>query len=431
VPWFLIVILFLSATSGLILKLLSDRNIKTSSWSIPIITVLIGIVVSIYLRSFSEAITFFAAAIFQFAAFVFVSRLRQRGSFFWHTIAALASNGAWYLTIHVIKISDAYWLLFILYILGLISGRLTGVIWAQYIESKYKLTADATRDERLAPGKRLALIGKEKTFWTLIISLTGYMVYGYLGFEISMFKSMAVVIGLGLIQSFFYAISTRASARGSNWFIVTSGLLGGLAFYVNAAYLVSNNVPVQLVIPYVISTVLGSTTGAFFSMIIEYMAKLGPDSHIDNRVKQKSSNQKIPYLVILSLGTVWIFFQEPVLNFFGYSQSQLKFPVSIVTIELPRTFIILAVSFIFMLDNALHTLTSRAGNRDHTGYHITTLIPKGLVDFLKISYIAQNPSIPDLLPVALLSGCLGSLFGKDISEKIEKCLQARMDVVTK
>ena len=31
------------------------------------------------------------------------------------------------------------------------------------------------------------------------------------------------------------------------------------------------------------------------------------------------------------------------------------------------------------------------------------------------------------MPIAVLSGSLGSLYGKDIAEKIERWLQARMD----
>ena len=39
----------------------------------------------------------------------------------------------------------------------------------------------------------------------------------------------------------------------------------------------------------------------------------------------------------------------------------------------------------------------------------------------------QNGKIPDIVPIAVLSGSLGSLYGKDIAEKIERWLQARMD----
>ena len=409
-------------------------NASLGSCITPLVVMYLGIIVATQLRDFGEAIGFMAAATAQFASFVFVSRLRQRGSFFWHAMAAIASNGTWYATVHILKVSNAYWLLFILYILGIVTGRLVGVGWAQYIESRYKLKSDATRDDRLAPDKRLGFIMREKMFWVLTASLIGYAVYGYANFAEAMFKSLLTVIGLGLLQSFFYAIATRASARGSNWYIVVAGLLGGVTFYINAAYLMSHQMPMQLIVPYVLSTVLGSVTGAFFSMIIEYVSKLAPDSHLEKPAQHEEKKDRtwlgkqLPYVVVMALALAWIFCQEPLLKFFGYSLSPLKFPIAVVTAEIPRIIILLTAALIFMLDSALHTLTSRAGNRSHTGYHVATLIPKGLADFSKVSYIALNNKIPDLVPMAVLAGCLGSLFGKDISEKIEKWLQARMDV---
>jgi hypothetical protein len=217
---------------------------------------------------------------------------------------------------------------------------------------------------------------------------------------------------------------------------VVAGLLSGVTFYINAAYLISHQMPIQLIVPYVLSTVLGSVTGAFFSMIIEYVSKLAPDSHLEKPAQKEEKKNRtwvgkqLPYVVIMILALAWIFCQEPIFKFFDYSLSPLKFPIAVVTVELPRIVILLIAALIFLLDSALHTLVSRAGNRNHVGYHIATLIPKGLADFSKVSYIARNDKIPDLVPIAVLAGCLGSLFGKDISERIEKWLQARMDVET-
>ena len=250
--------LFLMSSSGFFLKhLLKFKVPRVNCW-LPLGCVLLGIGVSANLRNFDEAILFFLAAVAQFSAYVFVSRLRQRGSFFWHVMAALASNSAWYATMHILNKSQAYWMLFIPYIIGLVAGRISGVVWAQYIEQKFQLKADATRDDRLAPGKRLNFLAKEWTFWTLIVSLVFYTIYGFFGFDSAMFKSLLIVIGLGVLQNFFYAVNTRASARGNNWYIAATGILSGITFYINAVYLFSHNMPWALVVPYVLSTVLGS-----------------------------------------------------------------------------------------------------------------------------------------------------------------------------
>lgn len=407
-------------------------------WIIPLSFAFLGIAASTLLRDFSESFIFLLASIGQFTAYVFVSRLRQRGSFFWHAMASIGSNGMWYITLHILNGANAYWLLFIPYVIGIIAGRLTGVNLAQLVESKYELKADATRDDRLQPGQRLDYIIKEPMFWVLAIGLLGYLIYSFLFLTVSVFNAIVTVIGLGILQNFFYALSTRASARGNNWYIATTGLMSGLAFYFSALFLLSKQMDFSLFVPYIIGTTLGSTIGAFISMIIEWTMQLRPDEHLEaSRGKLESGSRKqeqsawkkrLPYAVTLFLATIWVLFHEYFFAYMGHSATQLKFPVSAVTVDLPRSIIMLAAAVVFMLDSALHTVTSRAGNRNHTGYHVASLVPKGFSDFFRISYLSLNTHIPDIVPIAILSGCLGSLCGKDIAERIEKWLQAKMDV---
>lgn len=429
----LVLVLLAASTSGFALKNILCFNIQKGNCVVPFFTAIAGVIASSQLRDFSEAITFLFAATAQFASFVFVSRLRQKGSFFWNVTASLAANGTWYATMHILKIADAYWLLFIPYILGVIAGRTMGVIWSQYIEFKFQLKSDSTRDPRLAPGKRMRLISREWTFWALIIILTSYMVYGGLNFEAAMSKSLFVVIGFGILQNFSYALNTRAAQRGNNWYIATTGVLSGVTFVASAAYLFSKNMPMELLLPYVLSTSLGSATGTLLSMIIEWTFKMAPDEHLDRKRETKDINglwrKRTPYVIMAGLAVGWVFLQKPVFNFLGYPISQLTFPLPIFKAEtMPRMLIIFSAALIFLLDTALHTIVSRAGNRNHTGYHVSACIPKGTVDFFKARYLALNSNIPDIIPVAILAGCLGSLWGKDISERIERWLQARMDV---
>ena len=429
----LIIALLIISASGFALKYILHFNIQTNSCIIPLLTAVTGVIASTQLRNFSEAIAFLFAATAQFASFVFVSRLRQRGSFFWHVMASLAANGTWYATMHILKTADAYWMLFIPYIIGIITGRTTGVVWSQYIENKFNLKSDATRDDRLQHGQRVRLIFGEWTFWVLVVILGIYTAYGSLNFETQIFKSLLIVIGLGILQNFFYALNTRASQRGNNWYIAITGVLSGATFVANAAYLFSKNMPMKLLLPYMVSTSLGSATGAILSMIVEWTFQMAPDEHLKKNDEKNTPNlwhDRLPYIVVAGLVVAWIFLQKPIFTYFGHPISPLVFPLPIFeTIAIPRAIVIFVTALIFLLDNALHTIVSRAGNRDHTGYHVSACIPKGTVDFFKARYIALNSNIPDIMPVAILAGCLGSLWGKDISEKIEKWLQARMDPV--
>ena len=382
----LILILLAASASGFALKNILRFNIQKSNCAVPFFAAIAGVAASSQLRDFSEAITFLSAATAQFASFVFVSRLRQKGSFFWNVAASLAANGTWYATMHILKRADAYWLLFIPYILGIVAGRTVGVIWSQYIEFKFQLKSDSTQDSRLAPGKRMRLISKEWTFWALAVVLVSYAVYGSLNFEMAISKSLFVVIGFGILQNFFYALNTRAAQRGNNWYIATTGVLSGVTFIASAAYLFSKNMPMELLFPYVLSTSLGSATGTLLSMIIEWTFKIASDEHLDRGRKTKDINdlwqKRVPYIIIAGMATGWVFLQKPVFSLLGYPISKLAFPLPIFKAgSIPRTFTIFSAALIFLLDAALHTIVSRAGNRNHTGYHVFACIPKGTADF--------------------------------------------------
>ena len=426
----LVILLLIASASGFWLKHILKFNTQTSNCVYPLIFASIGILIATQLRDFSEAIIFLGAAIMQFVAFVVVSRSRQRSSFTFHTLASLASNGSWYITLHILDNANAYWPLFILHIAGIISGRTIGVIWAQYVEQRFNLKSDATSDKRLAQGQRLRLIAGEKIFWTILLSLLSYIIYAAINFDVNINISIAVVIGLGILQNFFYALTTRASQRGNNWYIATTGLIGGVVFFVSVTYLFSKDMTLMLFIPYTLSTTLGSVTGAFLSMIIEWTFDIKPDEHLKDRPKGTPRPQasRTPYVIVLGMAAIWIVFQESILNLLGYAPTPLISPLPFLNQEyLPRFLIMFIAATIFLFDSAIHTLVSRAGNRNHAGYHVAACMPKGLFDFYKLRYISLNSSIPDIVPVAVLAGCIGELSGKDISERIEKWLQARMD----
>lgn len=435
---------FVLGSSGYILKYLVTRypvekfNPSLINTKLPLYTAFFGILASTQLRDFHEASLFLLAAIAQFMAFVFVSILRQKGSFFWHSVANFFSHGTWYMVMGILSASQTYWMLFILYLAGIVGGRIAGVNWANFVVAKYNLKSDATRDPNIAPGQRLNYLKREPTLWFLIFGLIAYIIYGSLSFDPDLNKYLRWLIGLSIAQYFISAISSRAAQRGHNWFIAIASLFAGSIFVIQTVILFSKNMPIELFIPYVFASTLGSATGAFVSMIIEYKKKIRPDEHIKKAGEQKQKalpipewKKRLPYAVILPLVIIWIFstdIQIKILGLFGLTISELKFPISIVTTPMPRIFILLTATVIFFLDNALHTVTSRAGNRNHTGYHVSSLIPKGFIDFFRVSYLSMNTHIPDIIPISIMSACLGTLCGKDVSERIELWLQARMDI---
>lgn len=427
----LVVALLVLSCSGFFLKHKMGANVSRSNLLIPPLFALGGLAIATQLRQFSEAVTFLLIVTGWFTAQIFSSRLKQRDSLFWNVIGGITVNGLWYVAVHMLDNARAYWLLMVPFVIGVIVGRIGGVNWANFIENKYGLKADATKNPDMAPGQRLNYIKKEPAFWTLLLGLVAYTVYGYINFDPELSESLFIVIGLGLLQNLFYALNTRAGNRDSNWYIAITGIFSGITFYISTAYLFSKGVPPALFVPYVISTSLGSAIGSFFSMIIEWIKNLKPDAHIEVKTKIETKNlrrERLPYFVLITAAAAWIYLEGSILNFFGYQIAQLKFPLSFIEGNFLRPIVMITAAMLFFIQNISHALNSRAGNRDHTGYHVATIIPYGLLDFLKLSYISLNNRIPELVPIAVIASCLGSLYGKDISKRIERWLQARMDI---
>lgn len=79
-------------------------------------------------------ITILVLAYVQSIAFAMVSRARNRDSHLYHAIAAIVSNGVWFLTIRELVISELTFTLAIPYIIGTVAGSLTGAEASMRIE---------------------------------------------------------------------------------------------------------------------------------------------------------------------------------------------------------------------------------------------------------------------------------------------------------
>jgi len=80
----------------------------------------------------------------QNVSFSIVSRSRNRNSVTYHRIAAIFSNGVWYVTAKFLIVTQhmSWWLL-IPYTVATVYGSTTGQQISMWIEKKLKLTADS------------------------------------------------------------------------------------------------------------------------------------------------------------------------------------------------------------------------------------------------------------------------------------------------
>lgn len=81
-------------------------------------------------------------AFVQNVSFSLVSRSRNRDNTTYHIIAAVFSNSLWFLTMRELVLADLTPLLLLPYLVGTVSGSLTGAKVAMWIERKIGATAD-------------------------------------------------------------------------------------------------------------------------------------------------------------------------------------------------------------------------------------------------------------------------------------------------
>ena len=81
-------------------------------------------------------------AFIQNITFSLMSRSRNRDNKTYHAIAAVLSNGIWFLTMREMVLSEMSASLILPYIVGTTAGSLYGVNLAMWIEKKIGATAD-------------------------------------------------------------------------------------------------------------------------------------------------------------------------------------------------------------------------------------------------------------------------------------------------
>ena len=82
-------------------------------------------------------------AFVQNVSFSIVSRSRNRDNVAYHRIAAVFSNGVWFVTMkYLIDVKHMSWLLFIPYTVATVYGSTTGQQISMWVEKKLNLSSD-------------------------------------------------------------------------------------------------------------------------------------------------------------------------------------------------------------------------------------------------------------------------------------------------
>jgi hypothetical protein len=386
---------------------------------------------------------FLLAQTLLFMSFVCVSRIRQRKSLFLMALASVGSNGGWFLAMQILAgaylaskqgIVDAQSIgVLMAAIAGTLVGRLVGVQWMTWVEKRFQVRTDSVGtptlkwlDAHTQPALRVIFFG------TLAV-------YGVLHFVTGVVSivDVVVVMTLGFVQSNVYTINTRFANRDHPGWPVLTGLLGGVVFMVHWTYLIGYTqsggfMPLVLMIPYTVATVYGANSGAVLSMMLEKMLGIEVDTHKKSAAKDafKQVTWHKPVLIGIALVCgVYLVTSGYVLAMIGATAHTISLPFTLFAgTQWERPAALFMGGLVFFLNNITHTLSSRAGNRDHAPYHAVTCVVHGVVTFATGTFVVLNAHFLDLVPVAAFGSAAGQLFAQKWSMGMEKWLSSVMDV---
>ncbi|MFC1751579.1 hypothetical protein ACFLY5_00335 [Patescibacteria group bacterium] len=368
-----------------------------------------------------------ALAFFQNISFSLVSRSRNRNVYNYHLLAAVCSNGVWYLTFsHLVNYAAP-----IEMIVTYLCGTSLGSLFGQYI-SKDKIepwlgaTADATKEVEKK---------KESPVIFIILGIVGTCFLLFSG----NIKSAGLLMFLAYFQNIGFALSSRAGNRGSHNYYICAIIASSTMMFITFGYLIRSNMALYLFVPYVVATVFGSVTGAFLSDKIERAFGFNPDERIPLKSKFESINAILKtwwlLILVILLGTFIVFAQKSFFGHFGglFGDHTIVFGMMVVGhgVGIPLTDIALPLMlFGFVLyapQSATFIVASRAGNRDKLNYHLCARLINGVVQYMCYKYIIGYRMTPELFVPIVIGMIIGNIFGQQIAMWIENRMNALMD----
>lgn len=438
--WIIAIVLLI--VSPLLLPLFKDGALDVRS--LLIASVMTIVVLAAPLVGLGEAHVvwkFFLAQTLLFASFVCVSRIRQRKSLFLQALASTGSNGGWFLAMQVLAgaylaqrtgIANAESLgLLVAAIAGTLGGRLVGVQWMMWVEKRWQVRTDSVGSSSL---RRLDQWTQPALRAIFFATFGGYAVAAFV-FGVVSIVDVGIVMVLGFFQNGIYTINARFANRNHPGWPVVTGLLAGVVFVIHWTYLIGYTqtggfMPLSLAIPYTVATVYGSNSGAVLSMIFEKLLKIDADAHVLKGDAYKNvSWHRIVLIATAVLCGAYLITNGYLFTLLGVAAHTIVLPFTLfVGTELERPVSLLLGGCVFFVNNITHTLSSRAGNRNHAPYHAVTCLIHGLMTFGTGTFVVLNAHFLDLVPVAAFGSALGQLFAQKLSMQAEKWLVSVMDV---
>lgn len=194
---------------------------------------------------------------------------------------------------------------------------------------------------------------------------------------------------------------SRSAVRNSAPYHALTMLLSNVLWYSTLNLLVNNNMTLMLFVPYTISTVWGSFTGATASMKIEKV--FGITTSVEKKASQKSIlTQKVLLIFLAILGISVAIYAENII----------------------ASFIIAGLVFV---NSVAFSILRRSRNSSNTTYHIIASIVNSAIFYLLYRDLALSGMTFALFTPYCFGSILGGLAGQKTSSLIERFIGATAD----
>jgi len=324
---------------------------------------------------------------FQNTSYAMSSRASNRNSMLYVAISSLAATAVFYTTLGLLVRNDMTLVLMIPYTVATVAGSLSGAAFSARIESMFGITTST---------EKTSMPRKVKVALTAIL---GVVAIAAIISSPQDLTGALIVIAAKWGDSASFGLVRRSRNTSNVWYHVGASILNAGLWYILFRELVTAELPLALLAPYMFGSMMGDLTGQQVSMRIERFLGAGADEHIQKKLGFPW--KPVVFVACIGFGSVlWI-------------ANDMKYALALLGLAVAQD-----ISF---------ALVSRSRNRNNSVYHAIASIFSNGVWFLTFRQISTANLPWDLFLPFATGRIMGSVTGVGISMQIERAIGATSD----
>lgn len=213
--------------------------------------------------------------------------------------------------------------------------------------------------------------------------------------------AVIILMAVAYLNNVSYSMVSRSAVRDSALYHAFTMLLSNILWYSTLHLLVNENMTLMLFVPYTISTVWGSFTGATTSMKVEKV--FGITTSVEKKTSPRSVLAQKVLLVFLAILGI------------------------LVAIYAENIFVSFTIAGLVFVNSVAFSILRRSRNSSNTTYHVIASMVNSAVFYLLYRDLALSGMTFALFTPYCFGSILGGIAGQKTSSLIEKFIGATAD----